>query len=66
MAMAMTFLGLSPMGANDIPAVHEDKNKAAFRAGEIVVDCVNNNRRPRDMVTQDSLMNAAIALSATA
>ncbi len=66
MAMAMTFLGLSPMGANDIPAVDEDKNKAAFRAGELIVDCVNQNRLPRDMVTKTALMNAAIALSTTA
>ncbi|CAM3708727.1 dihydroxy-acid dehydratase [Litorimonas haliclonae] len=66
MAMAMTFLGLSPMGTNDIPAVDEEKNKAAYRAGQIVVDCVKENRLPRDMITHTSLMNAAIALSATA
>jgi len=66
MAMAMTFLGLSPMGANDIPAISEEKNNAAFRAGELVVDCVTTQRRPRDIITQQSLMNAAIALSATA
>lgn len=66
MAMAMTFLGLSPMGTNDIPAVHEDKTRAAYDAGMCVVDCVNENRLPRDMITKDSLMNAAIALSATA
>ena len=66
MAMAMTFLGLSPMGTNDIPAVGEAKNDAAFKAGGLVVDCVVNNRLPRDIVTKTSLMNAAIALSATA
>ncbi len=66
MAMAMTFLGLSPMGANDIPAVHEDKNKAGFEAGQLVVECVKENRLPRDIITKKSLMNAAIALSATA
>ncbi len=66
MAMAMTFLGLSPMGANDIPAVHEDKNASAFKAGELVVDCVSDNRLPRDIITKKSLINAAIALSATA
>ncbi|WP_409432815.1 dihydroxy-acid dehydratase [Litorimonas sp. RW-G-Af-16] len=66
MAMAMTFLGLSPMGVNDVPAVHEDKNKSAYRAGQIVVDCVKQNRLPRTMITKASLMNAAIALSATA
>jgi len=66
MAMAMTFLGLSPMGVNDIPAVHEDKNDGAFRAGQVVVDCVKNELLPRQMITKESLMNAAIALSATA
>ncbi len=66
MAMAMTFLGLSPMGANDIPAVGDAKNDAAFKAGELVVDCVKQNRLPRDIITHKALMNAAIALSATA
>ena len=32
MALAMSFLGLSPMGLNDIPAVHPDKPKAAVRS----------------------------------
>lgn len=66
MAMAMTFLGLSPMGLNDIPAVHEDKNDAAFKAGEMVVACVKEARMPREIITATSLKNAAIALSATA
>lgn len=66
MAMAMTFLGLSPMGANDIPAINENKNSSAYAAGQIVVECVMENRLPRDMITQKSLKNAAIALSATA
>ena len=66
MAMAMTFLGLSPMGANDIPAISEDKNQSAFKAGHTVVECVKNNRLPRDIITHTALMNAAIALSATA
>jgi len=66
MAMAMTFLGLSPMGANDVPAISDDKNDSAFKAGKMVVDCVTENRLPREMITKTSLMNAAIALSATA
>ncbi|WP_017931435.1 dihydroxy-acid dehydratase [Robiginitomaculum antarcticum] len=66
MAMAMTFLGLSPMGLNDIPSIDASKNDAAFAAGELVVDCVKHQRLPRDIVTSASLRNAAIALSATA
>jgi dihydroxy-acid dehydratase len=66
MAMAMTFLGLSPMGLNDIPAVSDEKNEAAFKAGELVVDCVKQQRLPRDILSTKALRNAAIALSATA
>ena len=66
MAMAMTFLGLSPMGLNDIPAVHEDKTRACYDAGMTVVECVLQERLPRRMITRDALMNAAVALSATA
>ncbi|MEE9346630.1 MAG: dihydroxy-acid dehydratase [Robiginitomaculum sp.] len=66
MAMAMTFLGLSPMGLNDIPAVSDEKNEAAFKAGELVVKCVQEQRLPRDILSAKALRNAAIALSATA
>ena len=45
MALAMTFLGLSPMGLNDIPAVHPDKQEAAAEAGRILVEAVP--RRPQ-------------------
>ena len=54
------------MGANDVPAIGDDKNNAAFKAGELVVECVSENRLPRDMITKAALMNAATALSATA
>jgi len=37
MAMALTTLGLSPMGVNDIPAVHPDKAGAMRICGEMVV-----------------------------
>ncbi|HHL42253.1 MAG TPA: dihydroxy-acid dehydratase [Hellea balneolensis] len=66
MAMAMTFLGLSPMGTNDIPAVCEEKNDAAFTAGELLMDAIKTNRRPRDLITETSLRNTVTALTATA
>ena len=66
MAMAMTFLGLSPMGTNDVPAVHDDKNMVAYQAGQTLMECVREQRLPRDMITPASLRNAATALSATA
>ena len=66
MALAMTFLGLSPMGLNDIPAVHPDKPGAAYEAGRLTVEALNAGRLPRDLVTPASLRNAAVAGTATA
>src|SRR4029077_7415581 len=37
MAMVLTFLGLSPLQLNDIPALHADKSAAARRCGELVM-----------------------------
>ena len=66
MAMAMTFLGLSPMGLNDIPATSEAKNDAAFKAGETLMEAVRESRLPRHMITDNALRNAVTAMTATA
>jgi dihydroxy-acid dehydratase len=66
MALAMSFLGLSPMGLNDIPAVHPDKPGAARSAGHAVVDAVRAGRNARSLITPASLRNAAVAGTATA
>src|SRR6185295_12458839 len=66
MALAMTFLGLSPMGLNDIPAVHPGKSAAAEEAGRILVEAVRAGRNARSLITPASLRNAAVAGTATA
>ncbi|MEE4293241.1 MAG: dihydroxy-acid dehydratase [Xanthomonadales bacterium] len=66
MALAMTTLGLSPMGLNDIPAVHPDKPEAARSAGRRAVELVNEGVSARSMVTTESLRNAATVTTATA
>lgn len=65
MALALTFLGLSPMGVNDIPAVHPDKPAAAHACGKLVVEAFHQGRYPRDLITKTSLTNAATAVTAT-
>ena len=65
MAMAMTYLGLSPMGTNDIPAICDEKNKAAFKAGELLMEAVREQRLPREIITETSLRNTVTALTAT-
>jgi dihydroxy-acid dehydratase len=66
MAMILTALGLSPLGANDVPATHPDKRAVARRCGELVMQCLRNNLRPRDMLTPAAFNNAARLAAATA
>jgi len=66
MALALTTLGLSPMGVNDIPALHPDKAKALFACGKRVVDQVREAQSARAMISVESLRNAATVTTATA
>lgn len=67
MAMVLTFLGLSPLQLNDIPAIHEDKPGAAHACGRMVMEQLGRGGPlPRQLLTRASLRNAARAVSATA
>jgi dihydroxy-acid dehydratase len=66
MALALTTLGLSPMGVNDIPAVHPDKAQAMFDCGKRAVEQIREGQNARQMVSTESLRNAAAVTSATA
>lgn len=66
MALALTALGLSPMGLNDVPAIAPDKPATAAAAGRILMAALENNIRPRDLITVQGLKNAAAAVTATA
>jgi dihydroxy-acid dehydratase len=66
MAMVLTALGLSPMGFNDIPATHPAKAAAARRCGELVMECLAQDRKPLDMLNRTAMHNAARMVAATA
>jgi dihydroxy-acid dehydratase len=66
MAMILTALGLSPLGANDVPATHPGKRAVAHRCGELAMQCLKNNLRPRDVLTPAAFNNAARLAAATA
>src|SRR5256714_9723225 len=65
MSTILEFLGLSPAGANGIPALSKRKAKAAEGAGRIAVDLVRRDVRPRQIVTREALENAAASVVAT-
>nr|WP_062339200.1 dihydroxy-acid dehydratase [Herbidospora sakaeratensis] len=58
------FLGLSPFGVSDIPAVAPSKNEAATRIGEIVMDALARDARPSRVITEASLHNAIVSVAA--
>jgi dihydroxy-acid dehydratase len=65
MSMVLEVLGLSPAGLNGIPAEHPDKDAAARRCGEIVMDLVRRDVRPKEFVTRKSIDNAIACVAAT-
>ncbi|WP_291183505.1 dihydroxy-acid dehydratase [Dokdonella sp.] len=66
MAMVLTALGLSPLGFNDIAATDAAKHAAARRCGELALEALRANRRPRDVLTPAAFRNAARVAAATA
>ena len=65
MSMVLEILGLSPAGLNGIPAEHPDKDRAAHRCGEIVMDLIRRDVRPKEFVTRESIENAIACVAAT-
>ncbi|HZT72687.1 MAG TPA: dihydroxy-acid dehydratase [Terriglobales bacterium] len=65
MATAMEMIGLSPLGANGIPALAPDKEAAARRAGELAMAALRANLRPADILTRAAFENAIAAVAAS-
>jgi len=65
MATVMEFIGLSPMGSATVGATDGRKDLVAFRAGKLVMDVLNRNLRPRDILTRGALENGIICAAST-
>jgi dihydroxy-acid dehydratase len=65
MATAITFLGISPMGLNEIPATDARKAQAAFDCGQMVMRLLEKDIRPRKIITSAALENAIASVAAT-
>jgi dihydroxy-acid dehydratase len=66
MATAIAFLGLSPLGANEVPATDPRKNDVARACGRLVMRAVREDIRPRTLLTRVALENAITTAAATA
>ncbi|WP_318568437.1 dihydroxy-acid dehydratase [Salinigranum marinum] len=58
MASISEALGLAPLGSAGAPAEHESRYDVAREAGELVLDCIEADRRPSDILTRESFENA--------
>jgi dihydroxy-acid dehydratase len=65
MATAITFMGISPMGANEVPATDPRKEKTAFDCGKLVMQLLKDDIRPSQIITRESLHNAIASVAAT-
>jgi len=66
MATISEVMGICPMGMADVPAENEEKKNVAYRAGEMMLDLIERESRPRDFLTRKSLENAIAAATGTA
>jgi dihydroxy-acid dehydratase len=66
MATAIAFLGMSPLGANDVPATDPKKDEVARACGRAVMGLVRDDVRPRSLITRKSIENAIASAAATA
>ncbi len=65
MACVSEAIGLALPGSSGAPAPYESRDEYAYASGEAVMKALELKIRPRDIVTKESLINAARVVSAT-
>ena len=58
MASAFEVMGITPMGSGMVPAVADARNEVARQAGELVMKVLEDDLRPSQIITEESLENA--------
>jgi dihydroxy-acid dehydratase len=65
MATVMELIGLCPMGMAAVPQVDKRKEDVCRACGQIIMNAVRNNLRPRDICTRPAFENAIASVAAT-
>src|SRR6266480_5011924 len=65
MAMALEFIGLSPMGTASVPATDPRKDEVARRCGQLVIDILRRGVTPSDILTRQAFENAIAGVAAS-
>jgi dihydroxy-acid dehydratase len=65
MAMALEFLGLSPMGTASVPATDPRKDEVARDGGRLIMDLLRRGVTPRGILTRQAFENAITSVAAS-
>jgi dihydroxy-acid dehydratase len=65
MAMALEFIGLSPMGTAGVAAVDPRKDEVGYRCGQLVMELLRLGIRPSDILTRQAFENAIVGIAAS-
>ena len=65
MACVSEAIGLALPFSSGAPAPYEERDKYAFESGKQVMQLIESNIKPRDIVTRNALENAATIVAAT-
>ena len=65
MACVAEVIGLALPFSSGAPAPYEDRDKYAYESGKQIMNLIDKNIRPRDIVTRKALENAATIVAAT-
>ncbi len=65
MAMALEFIGLSPIGTASVPATDPRKDEVARYCGQLIMDILKRGLTPRHILTRQAFENAIIGVAAS-
>lgn len=65
MSTAFAIMGISPIWANEIPAMVAEKDQACIDAGKLVIDLIKKDLTPSKIITKKSIENAIAAVAMT-
>ncbi len=65
MATVMEFIGLAPMGTASVPAMDPRKSEVAFQCGQLVMELLRRDIKPRDILTRAAFENAIASVMTT-
>jgi dihydroxy-acid dehydratase len=65
MAMALEFIGLTPLGLGNVPATDPRKDDAAYKCGTLVMDLLRKGVTPSQILTRKAFENAISAVVTT-